>query len=336
MNLGVTEKDLEISQPPQDTVSELTFSSQADYIAASSWDNSVRIWEIQQNGTAVGKAMYSHEGPALCCAWSTDGTKLVSGGADKAARLFDISTGKTTQVAAHDGPIRCVKFLESPGSASPILATGSWDKTLRVSFGYLLSQTPISSVELPERCYTMDVSHPLMVVGTADRHIWVFDLNNPTVPFKKTISPLKYQTRAVSCFTTKDGFSVGSIEGRVGIQYIQDRDSAKNFSFKCHRDSTGNIYAINSISHHPIFGTFCTGGSDGSIVIWDKDARSKLKNIPNAGAPIVSTCFNRNGQILAYAAGYDWSKGYQSSLATDKRTIYLHAVKEEEVKPKKK
>ena len=30
----------------------------------------------------------------------------------------------------------------------------------------------------------MDVTYPLMVVGTAERHIQVFNLQNPTTPFK--------------------------------------------------------------------------------------------------------------------------------------------------------
>jgi len=35
-----------------------------------------------------------------------------------------------------------------------------------------------------ERVYTMDVQYPLMVVGTAERHIQVLNLNNPTTVFK--------------------------------------------------------------------------------------------------------------------------------------------------------
>jgi hypothetical protein len=43
---------------------------------------------------------------------------------------------------------------------------------------------PVSTVQLPERCYTLDVSYPLMVVGTAERHVQIFNLTNPTTPFK--------------------------------------------------------------------------------------------------------------------------------------------------------
>lgn len=35
------DKDIEVSEPPSDSISSLSFSSQADYLAVGSWDNSV-------------------------------------------------------------------------------------------------------------------------------------------------------------------------------------------------------------------------------------------------------------------------------------------------------
>lgn len=36
------DKDIEVSDPPSDSISSLSFSGQADYLAVGSWDNSVR------------------------------------------------------------------------------------------------------------------------------------------------------------------------------------------------------------------------------------------------------------------------------------------------------
>ncbi len=35
------EKDVEVADPPSDSISSLSFSGQADYLAAGSWDNNV-------------------------------------------------------------------------------------------------------------------------------------------------------------------------------------------------------------------------------------------------------------------------------------------------------
>ncbi|KAJ7301370.1 WD40-repeat-containing domain protein [Mycena albidolilacea] len=271
---AAVEKDIEMGDPPTDSISCMAFSSQADYLA-------VRIYE----------AMYQHEGPVLSVCWNKEGSKIFSGGADNAGRMFDVATGQATQVAQHDAPIKVVKWY--------------WD---------LRTPAPVATVQLPERCYSVDVQYPLMVVGTAERHIQIFNLTNPTTPYKTMLSPLKWQTRVVSCFTasTNSGFAVGSVEGRVAIQYVEDKDSGNNFSFKCHRrDSTPTSKTLPSylLSRHLVPSSF-----------------------EAAPGPISTTTFNRNGSIFAYAVSYDWSKGHSGMTPGHPNKLMLHACKEDEVK----
>lgn len=144
----------------------------------------------------------------------------------------------------------------------------------------------------------MDATDTLCVVGTADRLVHLFDLDtNPLKPERSYESPLKWQTRVISCYPpgamTGDarGFAIGSIEGRVGVQTLGDRvapDDKKSFSFKCHRvdmpdpklpgvSGSQNVYAVNDICFHRQQGTFMTCGADGSFTSWDSEARTKLK-----------------------------------------------------------
>lgn len=43
--------------------------------------------------------------------------------------MYDVQTGQPQQVAQHDAPIRAVRWVDSNNG---ILATGSWDKTVKV------------------------------------------------------------------------------------------------------------------------------------------------------------------------------------------------------------
>jgi mRNA export factor len=121
---------------------------------------------------------------------------------------------------------------------------------------------------------------------------------------------------------------------------VEDKDSASNFSFKCHRETPPanrdvcNIYSVNSICFHPVHGTFSTAGSDGTFHFWDKDAKHRLKGYPAVGGPISSTAFNRNGNIFAYAVSYDWSKGYSANTQQTPNKVMLHPVGPDECKPR--
>lgn len=111
--------------------------------------------------------------------------------------MFDLLTGQSVQVAQHSAPIKAVKWIDAPQGG--ILVTGSWDKTVKVCGEPLFNKTdqtyvpqywdirssaPVATVQLPGRCYTLDVQYPLMVVGTSERHVQLFNLNNPGTALK--------------------------------------------------------------------------------------------------------------------------------------------------------
>lgn len=50
----------------------------------------------------------------------------------------------------------------------------------------------------------MDVAYPLLVVGTAERHIQIFNLTNPTVPFQVCLFLLLKHRKVVKAFATLD------------------------------------------------------------------------------------------------------------------------------------
>ena len=68
--LGDLSKDVALSSPPEDSISDLCFSPVSNHLACTSWDNKVRIYEINASGNSEGKALYEHEGPAFSCHWS--------------------------------------------------------------------------------------------------------------------------------------------------------------------------------------------------------------------------------------------------------------------------
>lgn len=334
-------KDFEVTQPPDDSTSCLAFSPSTvpqNFLIAGSWDKSVRCWEIEQSGKSVPKSMQSCSEPVLDVCWSDDGTKVYLASCDKTAKVWDLASNQTMQVAQHDAPIKTCHWVKAPNYTC--LMTGSWDKTLK--FWDTRSPNPIMSINLPERCYCADVDYPMAVVGAAGRHLIIYQLEGKPQEYKRLESPLKYQHRCVAIFRDKKksptGYALGSVEGRVAIQYVNPQTAKDNFTFKCHRSNgTPNgyqdIYAVNDIAFHPIHGTLATVGSDGTFSFWDKDARTKLKPSESMQQPITRCAFNHNGQIFAYAVSYDWSKGHEFYNPSLKNYIFLRSCFDE-LKPR--
>ncbi|CAH8637392.1 unnamed protein product [Schistosoma mattheei] len=211
------------------------------------------------------------------------------------------------------------------------------DKRLR--FWDTRQPQPILNLDLPERIYCADVHYPLALVGTAGRQIFVYNLENGPTQFNQLESPLKFQSRCISIFMDKQkqnpsGFALGSIEGRVAIQYLNPTTPKDNFTFKCHRSNAPvngyhEIFAVNDMAFHPVHGTLATVGSDGCYSFWDKDARTKLHSSDSPDQPLTCCVFDPKGQVFCYASGYDWSKGYQFADPSKPIKIMMRLCMEE-------
>jgi len=332
--------DHEIVSPPEDSVSCLKFSPagmQGNFLIAGSWANDVRCWQLDGNGSSA-KAQQKAQGPILDVCWGED-YKVFMASADKTALLWDLGSNQTMQVAAHDGPIKTCHWIK--GSNYSCLMTGSWDKT--VKFWDTRQPKPMKTLQMPERVYCADVKYPMGMVSCADRKLVCLKLDHEPSEFQKIESPLKYQHRCISIFKDKSqsnpvGFALGSIEGRVAINYIQPTNPRDNFTFKCHRSvSTSppqDIYAVNGIAFHPTIGTLATVGSDGKFSFWDKDARTKLKGSEQLDQPLSACAINPAGTCFAYAASYDWSKGHEHHNISKKPKIFIRNFGDE-MKPRK-
>ena len=67
---GDISKDVVLTNPPEDSISDVAFSPTHDFLALASWDKQVRIYEISATGESKPQAKIDHEGPALTCCWS--------------------------------------------------------------------------------------------------------------------------------------------------------------------------------------------------------------------------------------------------------------------------
>lgn len=117
--------------------------------------------------------------------------------------------------------------MNVPSASSPIIATGSWDKKLRL-WDLRNTSAPLTELDCGERIYAMDAAGRYLVAATADRQkVHVVDLGSTPSPrlARTIISPLKHQSRVVAAFPDGEGFCIGGIEGRVCCESMKESDA---------------------------------------------------------------------------------------------------------------
>jgi WD40 repeat protein len=95
--------------------------------ASASRDGLIRIWSSDpQNAARPLRTLAGHAGPAQSIAYSPDGKWLISGGEDRALRLWQAESGRATSaLPAHTGPILAVAFQPDGKGFASASADGS-------------------------------------------------------------------------------------------------------------------------------------------------------------------------------------------------------------------
>jgi cell cycle arrest protein BUB3 len=194
-------------------------------------------------------------------------------------RLLDIPTTTTQLVgqltANAENKVACSCLAACGADNSHLVASAGWNGQFQlwdIRQSSSSSASAVSSLELPGKAFGIDIHREQhrVVVATSGRRTCIVDIRNPTTPelVLDRESSLKFQTRCVQFFPDGHSLALGSVEGRVGIEFLEELGlpaSMKKYAFKCHRVND-TVYPVNCIAFHPrILGTFATGGCDGTV-----------------------------------------------------------------------
>mmetsp|Transcript_30742 Transcript_30742/g.117700 ORF Transcript_30742/g.117700 Transcript_30742/m.117700 type:complete len:363 (-) Transcript_30742:3835-4923(-) len=353
-----------VDPPPLDGVTRVRYASSGEDLLVASWNGRIYIYD------GVGGRLRSDlnvNAPVLDASFDEDG-KIFSaalGGNVMSHILAPDGSIKSDLIGAHDQAARCLEITRDP----KIIATGGWDETLcgwSPDSSTSSPRKPLFSVKVPGRVFAMSpLGGTKVLVGTSNRQILLFDVRNPSQPelqrysctaenlplqrlmvfpsHKRSIrgpqtigfwsvaydreSLLKNQLRCIVGLPDGSGFTAASTEGRVAIEKL---DGVGSYTFKCHR--VGNrIYPVNAISFHPHWHTFATGGADGSVSVWDGNAKKRIRHYPRYDTSVSSLAFHPKGNLLAVAISYTFEEG---DKAHPEDKVLLKPVTDADVQPR--
>lgn len=325
------ESQFELQSPPFDGISTVKFSpNNPSHLLVSSWDTTVRFYDTKANEQ---RCKFDHRAAVLDCCFSPDGRRGYSGGLDTLVREFDLETETSRHFGQHAEPISRVTYAKD----SNILITGSWDRTLRLWDPRAANAQQLSH-NLPERVYNMDTTGNLLVVAMASRLFHIYDIRKMDMPAQERESSLKFLTRALACMVDGQGYATASVEGRIAVEYFDPKPEIQEqkYAYKCHRVSANGedqVWPVNALDFHPIYNTFASAGSDGTVSVWDHKSKKRLRQFTKFHSAVPSISFNCDGTKLAVGVSYNWDEGAEGAKHAERPSLFIRDVGPE-LKPK--
>lgn len=111
-------------------VSDIVISSDGQFALSSSWDHTLRLWDLNTGLTT--RTFIGHTADVLSVSFSADNRQIVSGSRDKTIKLWN-TLGECKfdiKEEGHSEWVSCVRF--SPNSLNPVIVSCGWDKVVKV------------------------------------------------------------------------------------------------------------------------------------------------------------------------------------------------------------
>jgi WD40 repeat protein len=258
------------------------------------------------------KRLEGHTGPVYSVAFSADGRKLVSGGADGSVRWWDAKTGKEQRrFDGHNGPVWTVAV--SPTGQR--IMSGGFDRTIRL-------WDPVSGKESKQLAghddYVRSVAFSgdgrVALSGGDDRLVKVWD------PITGTVRICRGHDHFVfGMAITRDGKRGLSASLDKTVRYW-DLESGDPILVL-----TGHTDTVLAVAFSPDGRRALSGSTDKTVRVWDLKTGSVLHTLKGHGGYVHSVAFSPDGR-RALSAGQD-GKLYLWDVDTGKllRTLEGHS-----------
>ncbi|KAK8889836.1 hypothetical protein M9Y10_034590 [Tritrichomonas musculus] len=318
----------EITQPAfQDTISDLAFADGQRYLAATSWEGLIYVWEFNQDYSSVNQKKAEYRDPNknafMRCCFNSDcnnvyfGTSLGDimnislnevGPVVTPKKNYDATTNKT-------GPIVGLRYC----SKLSTLVALTMDKNLLIFKDNLV----VIQIKLTPIC--MDISDTQLYIATLGPAIWKLDLEKADQNSQLTQLPtsLCYQIRSLSVSQNKpDRYIVGSIFGQVEIVDGQNRKI-----LPCHREENSSaIFPSNSVAMVGDAPCAISAGGNGVLKMINFEKQKGARDLKITGCPLTGVAVSPRGEAAAVAQGYDWQRGAEK-YKSDPPKIALYIKK---------
>jgi WD40 repeat protein/energy-coupling factor transporter ATP-binding protein EcfA2 len=267
-----------------DFVNSVAFSPDGKTIVSGSWDNTLRLWDLQ--GNSLGQPFLGHTRNVYSVAFSPDGKTIVSGSWDNTLQLWDLQGNSLGQpFLGHTSDVTSVAF--SPDGKTVV--SGSWDNTLRLwdLQGNSLGQ-PFLGHTLPVTSVAFSPDGKTIVSGSRDNTLRLWDLQGNSIG-----QPFQGHTDYVnSVALSPDGKTIisGSSDNTLRLWDLQGNSLGQPFQ--------GHTNDVTSVAFSPDGKTIISGSWDNTLRLWDLQGKSLGQPFQGHTSFVKSVAFSPDGKTI--------------------------------------
>jgi WD40 repeat protein len=259
-------------------VLSVAFSPDGKTIATGSFDNTVKLWNLEGKELQTFKG---HSNSVLSVAFSPDGKTIASGSKDNTVKLWNLEGKELQTFKGHSNSVWSVAF--SPDGKT--IASGSKDNTVKLwnLEGKELQTFKGHSSSVLRVAFSPDGK--TIVTGSDDNTIKLWNLEG------KELQTFKGSSSVWSVAFSPDGKTIvtGSFDNTVKLWNLEGKELQ---TFKGH--SSG----VSSVAFSPDGKTIVTGSFDNTVKLWNLEGK-ELQTFKGHSSRVSSVAFSPDGKTIA-------------------------------------